>query len=157
MELLNGVTGFYIDLKDKPPATSLKQFKIHSYEAARTYNGELLECNDTDVHSNFLFSVLGISNKEVYVLLNKHYPFVAFTFSIHEERITFVNDKELSFFFSAFYTILGAESLNEKLMYTRKKGSVLLKNDNQLNSAELAQIAYWKPITLGEVLYNYWD
>lgn len=39
----------------------------------------------------------------------------------------------------------------------RKKGSVLIKNDNQLNHAELAQIAYWKPITIGEVLYNYWD
>lgn len=37
MELLNGITGFYIDTKDEPPATSLKQFKIHSYEAARTY------------------------------------------------------------------------------------------------------------------------
>jgi len=157
MELLNGVTGFYIGLKDKPLTTSLKQFKIHSYEAIRTYNGELLECNDTDVHSNFYFSILRISNKEVYVLLNKHYPFVAFASSVNEERITFLNDKELSIFFSAFYTILDAESLNEKLMYTRKKGSVLIKNDNQLNSAELAQIAYWKPITLGEVLYNYWD
>ncbi len=74
-----------------------------------------------------------------------------------KREITFVNDKELSFSFQLFYTILGAESLNEKLMYTRKKGSVLINNDNQLNSAELAQIAYWKPITLGEVLYNYWD
>ncbi|WP_280169378.1 hypothetical protein [Priestia megaterium] len=157
MELLNGVTGFYIDLKDKPPATSRKQFKVHSYEAARTYNGELLECNDTDVHSNFLFSVLRISNKEVYVLLNKHYPFVAFASSINEEGIFFVNDKELSFFFSTFYKILYAESLNERLLYMRKKESVLIKNDNQLNNVELAQIAYWKPITLGEVLYNYWD
>ncbi|WP_342314862.1 hypothetical protein AAB109_29470 (plasmid) [Priestia megaterium] len=157
MELLNGVTGFYIDTKVEPPATSLKQFKIHSYEAARTYNGELLECNDTDVHSNFLFSILRISNKEVYVLLNKHYPFVAFASSVNEERIFFVNDKELNFLFSAFYTILDAESLNERLLYTGKKESFLIKNDNQLNSSELAQIAYWKPITLGEVLYNYWD
>lgn len=157
MELLNGVTGFYIDLNDKPPAISLKQFKIHSYEAARTYNGELLECNDTDVHSNFLFSILRISNKEVYVLLNKHYPFVAFASSVTEERIFFVNDKELSFFFSAFYKILYAGALNERLLYTGKKGSFLIKNDNQLNNAELAQIAYWKPITVGEVLYNYWD
>ena len=157
MELLNGVTEFYIDLEDKPPANSLKQFKIHSYEAARTYNGELLECNDTDVHSNFLFSVLRISNKEVYVLLNKHYPFVAFASSVNEERIIFVNNKELSFFFSDLYKILYAESLNERLLYMRKKGSVLIKNDNQLNNAELAQIAYWKPVTVGEVLYNYWD
>lgn len=157
MELLNGVTGFYIDLKDKPPKNSLKKFKVHSYEAARTYNGELLECNDTDVHSNFLFSILRISNKDIYVLLNKHYPFVAFASSVNEERIIFVNDKELSLFFSAFYKILDAESLNGRLIYTRKKGSVLIKNDNQLNHAELAQIAYWKPITLGEVLYNYWD
>ncbi|MES9771213.1 hypothetical protein COM86_25145 [Priestia megaterium] len=156
-ELLNGVTGFYIDPKNEPPATSLKQFKIHSYEAARTYNGELLECNDTDVHSNFLFSILRISNKEVYVLLNKHYPFVAFASSVHEERIIFVNNKELSFFFSDLYKILYAESLNERLLYMRKKGSVLIKNDNQLNNAELAQIAYWKPVTVGEVLYNYWD
>lgn len=53
--------------------------------------------------------------------------------------------------------ILYAGSLNERLLYTGKKGSFLIKNDNQLNNAELAQIAYWKPITIGEVLYNYWD
>ncbi|MBX9996078.1 hypothetical protein [Priestia aryabhattai] len=157
MELLNGVTGFYQDPKDKPPTTSLKQFKVHSYEVARTYNGELLECGDTDVHSNFLVGVLKINKKKVYVLLNKHYPLVTFASSVDNKEIFFVNDTQLCLFFSSFYRVLCAGLLNEGLIYTHHKGSVLIKNDNELNNAELTQIAYWKPSTLGEILYNYWD
>jgi hypothetical protein len=32
-----------------------------------------------------------------------------------------------------------------------------LHNDNELNSAELKQIAYWKPETIGELIFNFWD
>ena len=157
MKLLNGVTGFYQDPKDKPPTTSLKQFKVHSYEAARTNNRELLECNDTNVHSNFFVSTLKIQEKEVYVLLNKHYPLVAFASSINEDGIIYVNDTHLSLFFSPFYRVVHADFLNKRLIYTHHKKTILLKNKNELNNAELVQIAYWKPNTLGEILYNYWD
>lgn len=27
----------------------------------------------------------------------------------------------------------------------------------ELNSAELKQLAYWKPETVGQIIYNYWD
>lgn len=27
----------------------------------------------------------------------------------------------------------------------------------ELNSAELEQIAYWKPETVGQIIFNYWD
>jgi len=105
----------------------------------------------------FLVSTLKIREKEVYVLLNKHYPLISFASSVNEEKIFFVDDKKLNLFFSTFYRVLHTELLNERLLYTHHKSSILIKKDNELNNAELTQIAYWKPNTLGEMLYNYWD
>ena len=37
------------------------------------------------------------------------------------------------------------------------KGRIFLANKNELNEAELSNIKYWKPLTVGDIVFNYWD
>lgn len=54
-----------------------------------------------------------------------------------------------------FYKVLSKEELNEPLGIRNSKGKVSLENKNNLNSSELEQILYWKPNTIGEVMFNF--
>lgn len=49
------------------------------------------------------------------------------------------------------------DELNDPLYIKESTAQIILENDNELNSAELEQIAYWKPKSVGEVIYNFWD
>ena len=66
------------------------------------------------------------------------------------EKIEFINkslDWKLPLFLK--YTILNVEELNIK--YCDKEV------ENHLNNAEIKQVLYWKPTTVGEVIFNFWD
>jgi len=53
--------------------------------------------------------------------------------------------------------VLNVKELNEPLALKPGSKKGILQNDNDLNSAELEQVAYWKPERIGEVIFNYWD
>ena len=59
--------------------------------------------------------------------------------------------------FISFYKVLDVKELNEPLVLKLGSKKGILQNDNYLNSAELEQVAYWKPERIGEVIFNYWD
>ncbi|MBQ4870072.1 hypothetical protein IHQ11_26860 [Priestia megaterium] len=96
-------------------------------------------------------------NREIYVLLNAYYPFLAFASTVEFQHINFINDPMLSKDFIPFYKVLSKEELHEPLDIRNSRGKVSLENENDLNSSELEQIDYWKPNTVGEVMFNFWD
>ncbi|WP_235852060.1 hypothetical protein [Niallia nealsonii] len=54
--------------------------------------------------------------------------------------------------FSVYYQIFYTVNLNIPT------SQVLMKlNEDELNSEELKQMVYWKPETMGQIIFNYWD
>ena len=147
MILLNGITGFY-EKQNEPPKTDGKQFKRLCFSIINQNKGTILNFQEPQIASNFYSMEVKISNKHFSILLNAHYPFLAFASAVNFGEINFIEVPHLKEEFSPFYIVLSTKVLNEPL---------LLKSENELNKAELNQIEYWKPERIGEVLFNHWD
>ncbi|WP_158287085.1 hypothetical protein [Mesobacillus foraminis] len=74
-----------------------------------------------------------------------------------QENIRFIDEPRLEQMFSPFYDVLSTRHLLIPLELKEIKGQIVLVNENDLNSAERSQIAYWKPENVGSLVFNYWD
>lgn len=119
--------------------------------------GRILKIDEPNLATNFLKVKVDISNQELYVLLNAYYPFLALASTVEFQHINFIDHPALSKDFMPFYKVLSKEELSEPLNIRKSKGKLSLENKNKLNSSELEQIFYWKPKTVGEVIFNFWD
>lgn len=117
----------------------------------------MVDFTEQQVATNFLDVEAKVFNKHLHILLNVHYPFIAFAIVVENGKLTFVDEPELFRQFSPFYYVLNTKELNEPLILKQGSKNSILQNDNELNSAELKQIAYWKPERIGEIIFNYWD
>lgn len=152
MILRSGVTGF-----QPAPSTDQKEFKSICYALAGAEKVEFIEPGGAV--RNFYECVIKRKNKKVHVLLNSHYPFAAFTASrgTDEFYFPFIDDPELAELFSPYYEIVSREQLNEPAALRRHGHTILLDNENTLHPDELKQLAFWKPETIGDIVFNYWD
>ncbi|MDY0408816.1 hypothetical protein ACFFIS_04275 [Virgibacillus soli] len=152
MLLRAGITGFQ-------PTISIGEsgFKTVCYSSFGSNGVDIVE--GLGSMKNFYECIIKLKNKRVHVLLNSHYPFVAFTSSreADEHNLPFINDIELSKTFNQYYKVLCLEQLNEPLKYTQQGKNIIIKNENTLHQDELKQLTYWKPKTVGEIVFNYWD
>ncbi|MFJ8072318.1 hypothetical protein ACIQZD_25990 [Peribacillus sp. NPDC096447] len=142
---------------NKPPIIDGKQFKQQCFSIIKRNNGKVLEFVEPQFATNFLNVEVKVFDKHLHIVLNEHYPFLAFASFVDFENIKFIDEPELLKQFSPFYKVLSIEELNEPLYIKESTGKIILENDNELNSAELEQIAYWKPKSVGETIYNFWD
>ena len=155
MILLNGVTGFY-SVNQQPPSMDEKQYKQNCYSLISSMDGDVLSFQGAQTAANFFNTEVKVLNKHLHILLNEHYPFMAFTCKFDYGKTIFYDEPELLKLFSPYYTVLGTDELNESIIL--KLGSRrIIQNDNELNDDELTQIAYWKPERMGDILFNYWD
>lgn len=143
-------------MNDLPEVDSL-QFKRLCHTLANYTNGKVLCFEEPQVAQNFYKAELDLSNDKIFILLNSSYPFIAFASSIEYFKIKFI-DHSLQNVVNAFsdgFRILFANKLNERLQLDERTRTVT--NENCLNKTELDQIFYWKPETVGDVVFNYWD
>ncbi|MGG2027450.1 hypothetical protein AB1282_17270 [Gottfriedia sp. S16(2024)] len=147
MKLLNGITGFY-EKQNVPPKTDGKQFEKLCFSIINQYKGTILNFQEPQVATNFFAMEVNVSNKHSYILLNAHYPFSAFASAVNFGEINFIDVPQIKEELSPYYKVLCTKELNEPLLFN---------SSNELNRAELNQIAYWKPERIGEVLFNHWD
>lgn len=157
MNLPNGVTGFHSSIDNKPNEIDENHFKSICFDLIRRNQGKILKIDEANLTSNFSKVKVNVFNREIYVLLNAYYPFLALASTVEFQHINFIDDPVLSKGFMPFYKVLSKEKLNEPLDIRNSKGKVSLENKNNLNSSELEQIFYWKPNTVGEVMFNFWD
>ncbi|WP_233880077.1 hypothetical protein [Virgibacillus halodenitrificans] len=152
MILLAGITGF-----QPAPSTKEKDFKAICYSSLDSDGVEFVETKG--FVKNFYECVIKMKSKRVHALLNSQYPFIAFTSSrqVDELNFPFIDDVKLSNIFSPYYEVLCFEQLNEPVRYHRQCKNIILDNENTLHQVELKQLAYWKPKTVGEIVFNYWD
>ncbi|ECW8277081.1 hypothetical protein F3250_12315, partial [Listeria monocytogenes] len=96
------------------------------------------------------YAQVEILGNSLYILLNAHYPYLTFASAVELGNINFIENPFLYEQFAPFYKIIDAVELNSSF-----NQSMVKKAD--LNSAELEQLAYWKPETVGQIIFNYWD
>lgn len=147
MELPNGVTGFY-EGNNEPPKMDSKQLKTLCFNYVKTNGGKILEVWEPREDTNFFNIEVNIQDRLFHILLNEHYPLLAFASDVNFGQINFIDEPFLSELFSSSYNVLKADDLNNPLF-----GDQI----NNLNKAEVAQIKYWKPQRIGDVIFNFWD
>ncbi|MBD8071635.1 hypothetical protein [Bacillus sp. PS06] len=148
MLLPNGITGFY-DIQ-MPPEVDRKQFKQLCFDFASWNRGKVIDDVTSIDQSNFYYAQIEIEGRLFYILLNKHYPYLAFASEIEFGNIKFTNNPVHDKPFSFFYQVLAMDELN--VPFNQNQTRIM-----ELNRTELQQIAYWKPKKVGEIIFNYWD
>ncbi|WP_169089680.1 hypothetical protein [Paenibacillus sp. PL91] len=156
MLLRDGISGFYnteIDIS----LTDTSHFKKLCYALANHVGGKLLNVSEPQ-ETNFYCADIQINGKEIHILLNGIYPLIAIASRVEYMNILFIDDQTISIGIEAYsteYRVLQLRELSEQIQLDDRKNK--LRNENTLNEKELKQIFYWKPKTVGEVIYNHWD
>lgn len=157
MKLPNGITGFYKLEADIPPQVDEKQFKQICFNIVLGYGGKVKKYNSSGYNSNFYSTQIELFDQQFFILLNKHYPFLALASNVEYFDIEFLDIPVLFEQFSTFYNVIKPEILNESVILRPGSKNGILGNEHELNTAELEQIKYWKPETIGKIIFNFWD
>ena len=143
MLLKRGITGFFNVDAGSLEENDYTAFQQICYSIIHINNWHLINVCNPD-HTNYFYAQF-ISNKQnLYVLLNKYYPIAAFTNELTMNEKTFIDVPENLYM---NYDIVGAEILN----------SPFTDSQHNLSKAELEQIRYWNPISVGNIIFNEWD
>ncbi|WP_067478630.1 hypothetical protein [Nocardia amamiensis] len=137
--------------------TDLRAFRQVCYEAARATGGRLIEFRSADeVTPNFHQGVIGYEDDRVAVIWRRDSALLA----VAEPRALDASEGVRE---SGPLTFVAAPALATALR--RQPGFQVLTTaelDGPFDAAawpglDPADIKYWKPATLGEALFNYWD
>ncbi len=150
MNLPYGITGFYRSEDSKPPSVNGKQFKQLCFDFVPRNGEKVISVDPPQYPANFYCAQVAFSGDLLYILLNEHYPYLAFASSVEFGDITFIDVPALHALFDPYYQVIDPAELNVSVDH-----SLIMKME--LNRAEVEQIAYWKPRTIGQIIYNHWD
>jgi hypothetical protein len=148
MPLPKYITGFYHVDETPPPKVNGKQFIQLCYDIASRMSGRVIDFHSPEYPRNFYNTHVEMFGDRFHILLNEHYPILAYASNVEFGKISFIDKPILNKYFSPFYRIWKTDELNERIRPN------LLK---ELAPIELEQIAYWKPKTIGQIIFNYWD
>jgi hypothetical protein len=154
MELPRGITGFrHVD--DPPlPVSDFAVFRGHSYAAARALGGcvRSVEAPVRGAEANFARAILELPGGPIAILLNAHFPVIAFADPPAESAapVRFIDAPALAERFQRFgtYEVWSGSELEVPLTPEACK---------QLAGAELEQVQYWRPRRVGDLVFNFWD
>jgi hypothetical protein len=152
--LLDGVSGF---LNNKVPEVYTSPFKELCYSVANVIQGNLVSFEIPHRSQNFYKAELEWNGGNTFILLNSSYPILAFASSVEYFNIHLIDHPHANLLktFSTVFTIATVNELVEPLEIDERKQTVL--NKHNLNKSEIRQILYWKPTTVGDVVFNFWD
>lgn len=144
--LKNGITGFFESLDDikSIPSQSFIQF---CNELVDNNQGKILSVDMELTGRNFYYCEMQFHKRNCFVMLNSSYPYVAFASLVSMEKIIYIDKPDYIKHIPDNYLVL-----NKKVLET-----IFGNCENQLNQAERKQILYWKPKTVGEIIFNFWD
>jgi hypothetical protein len=154
VELPRGITGFrHVD--DPPlPVCDFAAFRGHCYAAARVLHGRVVavEAPIRGVEANFARAVLELPTGWVAVLLNAHFPVVAFA-EPQTEGDTSVRFTDVPGLAEAFRGFGGYEVPD----VVELTAPLTPEQCQHLAPAEREQVKYWRPERVGELVFNFWD
>jgi hypothetical protein len=156
MELCEGITGFR-QFDDPPlPSTDLPSFRSHCWAAARTLGARVAHPfhESGGVAANFATLVVELPTGAVAVLLNLHFPVVAFARPSVAGGVAgpveFTDCEPLALALRR----IGAYEVASRIELERPVRS---DDFRLLSPAEMRQIKYWKPNRVGDIVFNFWD
>jgi hypothetical protein len=152
MLLREGITGF-----NSVSSFNFEDFKKLCYAISAYNNARLISFESHHTAKNFYEAKLDLCDEKVHLLINQIYPFIALASSVEYFNIQFT-DHVISSDLAAYggdFRLLSKYELNEEIKLDAR--TLTVKNENSLNPAELKQLNFWKPKTVGEVIYNFWD
>jgi hypothetical protein len=76
------------------------------------------------------------------------FPYICFATSIQCFNIKYFDDEFLESKFNDFYQVIKKKELVKPLS---------LEDYKQLNKTEIKQLRYYDSLTVGEVIFNFWD
>ncbi|MEH6944144.1 hypothetical protein [Bacillus sp. JJ722] len=121
MILPNGITGFCNSVENQPPKVDRQQFKQLCYDIVIHSRGKIVDFKEPEYPMNFYSVYVHLFNKNFYILLNEHYPFLAFSSSVEFGNIRFIDLPNFSEQFTPFYKVLHTGELS--LPLTMRNGS----------------------------------
>ncbi|MBQ4898761.1 hypothetical protein KB559_07920 [Paenibacillus sp. Marseille-P2973] len=141
-----GVTGF---LEEELSKQEIKDFEAYLYHAIRCENGKLIKTELLINNRNFYTYQIEMRTRVFHILLHSIFPFVAFASVVDYSGIVFMDAPEqVKTILRESYKVLETKLLNQAL--TREDTRTLGRHEQEM-------IKYWKPETIGEVIFNYWD
>ncbi|MEQ4300807.1 hypothetical protein ABNF97_05330 [Plantactinospora sp. B6F1] len=149
MKLPPGATCF-----NPPPGTQadLRTFTAVCHHAARAIDAAVTGVTPAGVTPNFHTVDIADAQHHIAVLRHTTLPFIAFARPRvgGDVMVTFVDHPDLAV---ALTNLTDAQALTIDQLQTPLTQIDL----SALDSAEHDQIGYWKPTTVGELLFNFWD
>jgi hypothetical protein len=150
MKLSTGATGFGSGTTHE--TADLSAFTALCHHAARATNGTVTHVIAAGVTPSF--HTINIAHRQHHTAVLRHatLPLLAFAAprSDGETTLTFLDDHDLA----AAIT----EVSDLQIMTARQLSTPLTQTDlSDLHPSEHNQINYWKPNTVGELLFNFWD
>jgi len=150
-----GVTG----TGGAPQSINLKEFRMLCHTAARLTGGKVLGFDLPPFHTskNFVLAALQFSDPsgERLVFLLKHHASLLACASAQDLTFhfpfAFIDFPELTAPFQPFFHILKRQELECPWMWTERELA------SRLHPQEIKEIIYWKPHTVGEAIFNFWD
>lgn len=153
MVLKDGITGFFqMSQRKSLPHIEMETFKKEVSGSLAQLGYRLLYFREAGVTPNFHLVVFGKGGERLGVICNSIYPVVALVKEIDVGvcELRYIEDENVENLIESntSFHIVSTADLDQELT------SGALK---ELNEAELRQINYWKPQTIGEVVFNWWD
>lgn len=148
MELPNGITGIFDSLVNRPPEMNGSEFKKLCKDAALRKNGYLIDFIPPYFRSNYYNAYIEASGEKFYVLMNQHYPLIAFASRVELGELEFTNPPvSILDQFEPYYFILTTDILETPLTDEMILGS-------GLNQSEKNALRKHGVCTYGRTVFN---
>jgi hypothetical protein len=151
MKLPRGATSFGLPLGE-PAEVILRDLKAITYYAARRTHAAVTGIIPAGPTPNFHTAVLTYPARQITILRHDKLPLLAFA----EPRdhpstiLVFADDPDLA--------AVIQEVSDLRILTTAELGQPLSRADlADLDQTEHQQIKYWKPDTIGQLMFNFWD
>ncbi|MFC9432471.1 hypothetical protein [Nocardia sp. NPDC057030] len=152
MRLPYGVTGFWMAGQAVLPEIDQREFRSVCHTAARLTSGWVTCTVPAGWTRSFVAVSIAYRDHGRAVLCNLSLPLVAVAEPIGPDEVVpvFVCDPQLT-------EVISCISQFRVLTPTELATPLAECDLSELGEAELAQIRYWKPETVGETVFNWWD
>jgi hypothetical protein len=154
MNLSRGITSFFNwDERGAIPEFAFAEFKRIVFAVATNQRLEVSRLTERSVTPNFHAARLIDSEMSILLLGHATYPLIAFAKPVNTDatQMRFVDCSRIAIEMQNLFsdvTIAATNELNRELTESDKP---------LLDAIEREQIEYWKPSTIGEVVFNWWD
>ena len=151
MIVRTGITSFY--WRKKLPEFPFDDFKRIVYACAARLDFLVTDIHECDITPNFHDAILNGNGDRVHVLGHSNFPIFAFAEPREEYSYELVfRDMD------SVFNLLEEMFPNVTVAKLDELSRQITDYDlSQLDRAELEQVKYWKPATIGQLVFNWWD